>query len=234
MRVAMPADPTVSVVVLAYNSGRWIEQALDSVVAQPYRPLDVVVVDDGSTDETAPLARQFRDTHPELPVHVISQPNRGVGAARNRGLALVGGELVAFLDADDVWTAASLTARVPLLQADSSIDIVVGNEQRFLTEPRGRRRQLGPARRSCAMGALLLRRDSLERNGPFAEHVGLAEGLDWLLRARELGLREASVADLILWRRVHDANYTRGYRDAGAELAGVLKASLDRRRALRR
>jgi hypothetical protein len=78
---------------------------------------------------------------------------------------------------------------------------------------------------------LLLRRDSLERNGPFAEHVGLAEGLDWLLRARELGLCEASVADLVLWRRVHDANYSRGYRDASAALAGVLKASLDRRRA---
>ena len=230
----MPADPTVSVVVLAYNSGRWLEQALAGVVAQPYRPLDVIIVDDGSTDDTAQLARQFRDAHPELPLRVVSQPNRGVGAARNSGLALVGGELVAFLDADDVWTAVSLTARVPLLQADSSIDIVVGGEQRFLADPRGRRRRLGPARRSYAMGALLLRRDALDRNGPFAEHVGLAEGLDWLLRARELGLREASVADVVLWRRVHDANYTRGYLDAGAELAGVLKASLDRRRHLRR
>jgi hypothetical protein len=81
------------------------------------------------------------------------------------------------------------------------------------------------------MGALLLRRDALERNGPFAEDVGLAEGLDWLLRARELGLREASVADVVLWRRVHDANYSRGYRGASVELASVLKASLDRRRA---
>ncbi|HEX4034421.1 MAG TPA: glycosyltransferase family A protein [Solirubrobacteraceae bacterium] len=227
----MPAEPTVSVVVLAYNSARWIEQALVGVVAQPYRPLDVVVVDDGSTDETAALARQFRDAHPELPVRVVSQPNSGVGAARNRGVALVRGEFVAFLDADDVWAGVSLTARVPLLKADTSIDIVLGSEQRFATEPRGGRRQLGPARRSWAMGALLLRRESLERNGPFDERVGLAEGLDWLLRARELGLREASVADVVLWRRVHDANISRGYRDASAELAGVLKASLDRRRA---
>jgi hypothetical protein len=81
------------------------------------------------------------------------------------------------------------------------------------------------------MGALLVRRESLERNGRFAEDVGLAEGLDWLIRAREHGLREASVADLVLWRRVHDANYTRGYRDASRQLTGVLKASLDRRRA---
>ena len=227
----MPAEPTVSVVVLAYNSGRWIEHALDSVVAQPYRPLDVIVIDDGSTDETAALARRFRDAHPELPARVVSQPNRGLGAARNRGLALVGGELVAFLDADDVWTAVSLTARVPLLKADSAIDIVVGSEQRFVTGPRGRHRQLGPARRSVAMGALLVRRDALERNGPFAERVGLAEGLDWLLRARELGLCEASVPDVVLRRRVHDANYTRGYRDASVELASALKASLDRRRA---
>jgi glycosyltransferase involved in cell wall biosynthesis len=229
--MAMPAEPTVGVVVLAYNSARWIEQALGSVLAQPYRPLDVVVVNDGSTDDTAALADRFRDAHPELAVRVASQPNRGVGAARNRGVALVGGEFVAFLDADDAWTDVSLTARVPLLKTDSSIDIVVGSEQRFVTEPNRGRRQLGPPRPSCALGALLLRRDSLERNGPFAEHVGLAEGLDWLLRAREQGLREASVADLVLWRRVHDANHSRGYRDAGGELAGVLKASLDRRRA---
>jgi glycosyltransferase involved in cell wall biosynthesis len=226
----MPADATVSVVVLAYNSRRWIEYALDSVVAQPYRPLEVIVIDDGSTDDTAALAQGFRDAHPELSVRVVSQSNRGVGAARNRGLELGGGEFVAFLDADDLWTGVSLTARLPLLIADSAIDIAVGSEQRFVSEPRGRR-QLGPARRSFAMGALLLRRDALERNGPFAEDVGLAEGLDWLLRARELGLREASVADVVLWRRVHDANYSRGYRGASVELASVLKASLDRRRA---
>jgi glycosyltransferase involved in cell wall biosynthesis len=227
----MSTDPIVGVVFLAYNSERWIEDALESVLAQPYRPLDLVVVDDGSTDRTGELARGFRDAHPDVPMRVESQPNRGVGGARNRGIALVGGEFIAFLDADDVWTDVTLTARMPLLTADASIDLVTGCEQRFATEPDGSRRRLGPARPSSAMGALLVRRESLERNGHFAEDVGLAEGLDWLLRARERGLREASVADLVLWRRVHDANYTRGYRDARHQLAGVLKASLDRRRA---
>lgn len=94
----MESNPVVSVVIPAYNDARFIGQALRSVLAQTYRSLDIVVVDDGSTDETAEIARSF-----EPRVRVFRQANSGAAAARNHGLTLAKGEYVAFLDADDFW-----------------------------------------------------------------------------------------------------------------------------------
>jgi len=89
----------VSVIVPLFNKAPYIERALSSVAAQTYRDFELIVVDDGSTDEGPRIVEAFTD----LPIHLIRQENAGPGAARNRGLELAQGELVAFLDADDEW-----------------------------------------------------------------------------------------------------------------------------------
>lgn len=94
---------SVSVVIPCYNAGRFLRETLDSILAQTRKPLEVIVVDDGSTDGSAAVADSFGP-----PVRVMRQPNQGESVARNHGLHEAKGDWVAFLDADDVWTPRKL------------------------------------------------------------------------------------------------------------------------------
>jgi glycosyltransferase involved in cell wall biosynthesis len=93
----------VSVIVPAFNAGAYISETIDSALRQTHRDLEVVVVDDGSTDDTSERLRAFGDR-----ISVYRQPNRGVAAARNHGASVASGEWLAFLDADDVWLPTKL------------------------------------------------------------------------------------------------------------------------------
>jgi glycosyltransferase involved in cell wall biosynthesis len=118
----MPS-PLVSVIIPAYNAERYLIEALDSVRAQGHRPLEVIMVDDGSTDGTAGVVAQYPD------VRYVYQANRGPAAARNAGLRLAQGDLIAFLDADDVWSDDKLAVQLTLLSARAESQIVLGRLQ---------------------------------------------------------------------------------------------------------
>ena len=104
--------PEVSVVIPTYNAARYVGQAVDSVLAQTFRDVEVIVVDDGSTDDTANLIRELGP-----PVRYLHQENQGVSVARNRGLAESTGRYVAFLDADDTWLPGKLAKQLEALAA---------------------------------------------------------------------------------------------------------------------
>ena len=103
----------ISIIIPAYNAGATLREALDSVQAQNHAPHEVIVVDDGSTDDTADIARAYQDV---LPVVLVQQANAGLGAARNAGMDKATGEAWAFLDADDVWGANKLGIAVRYLE----------------------------------------------------------------------------------------------------------------------
>jgi glycosyltransferase involved in cell wall biosynthesis len=224
-------DPLVGVVIPAYNAAEWVVDAIESVLAQRYRPVEIVVVDDGSTDTTYAVAAQRVSEDPDARVRVVSQHHNGVGAARNRALALIGGEFVAFHDADDLCTAESILPRVETLRARPEVDIVFGTERRFAVLDENGPVALSDLRPSSVAGSMLIRRAAFDRVGLFDENLGIAEGLAWLLRARDAGLASVTLTDQARWRRVHATNHSRAYRDAGHDLAALLKASLDRRRS---
>src|SRR5687767_5084005 len=110
----------VSVVMPAYNAQGTIGGAISSVLSQTYGDLELVVVDDGSTDRTAAIASAHDGA-----VRVVQQENRGVAAARNRGIAEAQGELIAFCDSDDIWFDQHLEALVALY--DRHRDVVTSN-----------------------------------------------------------------------------------------------------------
>jgi glycosyltransferase involved in cell wall biosynthesis len=222
----MPSEPTVGVVIPAWNAERWLREALESVLAQDHPPIDVVVVDDGSTDDGAAIAERCGP-----PVRVVRQANAGIGAARNVGVERVHGELLSFLDADDLLTPASLSCRVEVLAHRPEIDMVFGQVRRFSEKIGGVPLALNEPQPGHIPGLMLVRRTSLERVGPFPTDTHVAEGLDWLLRAREQLLGEVTVAEQVLWRRVHGANNSLRHRAEIGEFAQALKSSLDRRRA---
>lgn len=107
-----PVGSTVSVVIPLYNKEKFIERALSSVLAQTYEPLEIIVVDDGSTDEGAKRVQKCNDTK----IVLIRQENKGPGAARNAGLSMAKGKYISFLDADDEWYPSFLRTGISYLE----------------------------------------------------------------------------------------------------------------------
>ena len=124
--MSMKDCPRVSVIIPVFNGERHIAASLASVLDQTYRDYEVIVVDDGSTDGTRALV-----VATEGPIRCIHQPNQGPAAARNTGLAAAKGELVCFLDADDVWFAEKLAIQVEFMDRDSSVGLVFSDEAEF-------------------------------------------------------------------------------------------------------
>ncbi len=126
-RSARPATPTVSVIIPTYNFGHVIEDAVASVLDQDVPGVEVIIVDDGSIDDTA--ERLARMTDPRLRTERL--PHGGVGAARNHGLSLARGRHIAFLDADDRWRPGKLARQIALLESEPDVGFVFTNFVRF-------------------------------------------------------------------------------------------------------
>jgi len=216
--------PLISVVIPAYNAGAYLEEALRSVLAQDCRPLEAIVVDDGSADNTTEVARSFGP-----PVRVLAQQHAGAGAARNTGVAAAQGELLAFLDADDLWTPHGLLRLADVLAGDPSLDLVFGQVIEFRRATDGQVAE-SPAVTGLLPGAALMRRSLFDRVGGFRTDLRVGEFIDWCARARELGLRTAILPEPVLRRRIHGENTGVRERDARPDYARVVRDALERRR----
>jgi len=224
----MTAD--VSVVIPVHNGARYLAAAIESVLDQRPKPREVLVIDDGSTDRSARVAERFGG------VRCLRQPHRGLGATHNRGVAIARGELVGFLDQDDLWQPGKLERQLAAYGVDDRLDVVFGHVRQFVSPELDARSAAGlrcppRAEPGYLIGSGLFRREALARVGPFREDLVTGNFIDWMARARDRGLREAMLPDIVLRRRLHAANYGRVRRDARRDYARVLKAVLDRRRA---
>jgi glycosyltransferase involved in cell wall biosynthesis len=124
--------PMVSVIMPAYNSRMYVAAAIASVLDQEYENLELIVVDDGSSDGTADLARGFGNR-----VRVIEQSNSGPAAARNRGVGAARGDFIAFIDADDIWLPGKVQLQVAYLQKNPDVGVVFGRLIRWLADENG-------------------------------------------------------------------------------------------------
>jgi glycosyltransferase involved in cell wall biosynthesis len=127
--VLADAVKTISVIIPAFNYARYLREAIDSVFAQTYPALEVIVVDDGSTDDTPAVLAAYGDR-----IRAIRQQNHGVSAARNTGINAARGEYIAFLDADDVWRPAKLEAQMARFDADPHLGLVYCGAESFNAE----------------------------------------------------------------------------------------------------
>lgn len=125
---ARSARPRVSVISIFYNASAYLAEALDSVLAQSFQDFELLLVDDGSTDMSSKIAKDYSARDPER-IRYLQHPgntNRGMSAARNLGLSEARGEFVAFIDADDRWAAEKLGEQVDLLDRMPEVDAVCG------------------------------------------------------------------------------------------------------------
>lgn len=211
----------VSVVVPAWNAAAFLSEAIRSILAQDAGPLEIIVVDDGSSDDTSRVAASFG-----APVRVLMQDHAGIAAARNRGVSAARGPLLAFLDADDLWTPEKLRLQRRALDSSPSFDMVFGHAVEFSgTSPSG------APRPALLPGSALIRRASFDRVGRFREDLRVGEFVDWLARAREAGLRHAVLDAVCLRRRLHAANTGRILAGARQDYVKVVRDALQRRRA---
>ena len=224
----------VDVVIAAFDSANYVREAIDSVMRQTSPVQRIIVVDDGSTDGTADIARAFGP-----PVQVLRQPNRGAASARNAGIAQSAAALVAFLDADDRWLPQRVDEGVRHLSQNPSLGYGCSRMRTFPSpelptdEQRGLRATNAEYVDGWLTSALLVRRATLDTVGAFAEDLRIGEVIDWLNRARAAGITGGMHPDVLVERRLHRANSTRV--DAGAAHAylTVAKRHLDRIRAAR-
>ena len=227
----MTTSPRVSVIVPCYNAARYLAEALNSVLGQQPSPDEVIVIDDGSTDGSTAIAERFGP-----PVRCVHQEQAGAATARNHGVSLASGELIAFLDADDVWPLGSLATRLALLDGDRGLDMASGLVKQFISPelPDEIRRTLvcpDTTSRARVAGSMLIRRHAFDKVGEFNPTFRIGEAVDWVARADAAGLANAVANEIVLLRRVHTTNTTTRLRDAKSDYLRVLKASIDRRRA---
>jgi len=225
--------PLVSCVVPVFNGEAYLREAIDSVLAQTWGTVEVVVVDDGSTDGTAAVARSYGH-----PVRYLHQENAGPAAARNRGIQAARGALVAFLDADDLWAPERLARQAAALEADPRVSYTLCLIQNFWiqeleAEANARRpRREGAPAPGYLTGGMLVRREAFERVGGFDPELGHGDSADWFLRARRAGLEEVMVPEVLVFRRIHGGNRSRVHADASRdEFLHLIKRQLDQRRA---
>ena len=181
----------VSVIVPIFNRQQLVGPALDSIVEQTYRPLEIIAVDDGSTDGTQEILAGYADRFPDL-VTVIRQPNSGPAAARNRALTRARGEFIAFLDSDDVWLPSKLELQLPRFTPEigliySALQEVDADGRVLATvdcDPRMRgdvyRHLL--VRNRMTGGTVVVKRSVLECVGVFDESLRAAENWDLWIR----------------------------------------------------
>lgn len=228
----MHAPERISVIVPCRDAARWVGDALDSILAQR-RPADeIVVIDDGSCDDSPAIVRAFGSR-----VRWSAQAPAGISAARNRGVELASGTLLAFLDADDLWPVDSLEARLALLETRPQLDCVYGwidpfLDTRALADGACAPADPGGPRPGRLAGALLVRRRAFERIGPFDPSYRLGETMDWVARFEAAGLQSAAVDTVVLRRRVHGANTVIRQRAMQGDYLRVLRAAVARRREI--
>ncbi|MFL6255483.1 MAG: glycosyltransferase family 2 protein [Pyrinomonadaceae bacterium] len=213
----------VSVIMPAYNSGRYLAESVRSVQAQTFGGWELIIVDDGSTDDTAAVAQSLVDADPR--VRYVARPNGGQGAARNTGLGTARGRLVAFLDSDDLWLPEKLAAQLAVLE-ETGADLVYTDgyifsddgaewpDEQFLIVPGERRgvemfRTLFASNRIATL-SVLVKREALDAVGLFDEERAYqnCEDYDLWMRLAKWGASFYGMTEKLMRYRRHAAATT--------------------------
>ncbi len=224
----------ISCIVPVFNGERYLAEALESILNQSYRPLEIVVADDGSSDNTVAVVARYGTR-----VRYLWQPNSGPAAARNLGLSTALGEFVAFLDADDLWHPEKLERQMARFAARPELDVCVAHVQNFWIpelreeEERFRNHRVSRPLPGYVTETLLARHSLFKAVGPFNAALNHGDSTEWFLRAAKHGAVMELLPDVLSYRRLHQANRSRllasGSRD---EYLKIVKTLLDHRRLL--
>lgn len=223
--------PPVSVIIPTHNREHYVMEAVNSVLQQTVPAFELIVVDDGSTDGSARLLESLGSK-----LRYVYQPNRGIGAARNAGVACATGEFIAFLDDDDVWLPDKLQRQLAAFDKEPALEAVYGHGEQFVgpdadahTRKRFERHD-GRIVPASLASTLLIRCAAFNRVGGFDESLRIGIEMEWYSRLCESGIVTRMLDAVVYRRRLHASNLNVTYAHDQSERLHVLKQALDRRR----
>lgn len=215
-----------SVIVPVYNGAAYLATAIESVLAQTHPPAEIIVVNDGSTDDSAAIAQSYAPR-----VRCVHQTQQGPAAARNAGIDQATGNLFAFLDADDVWTPDKLQWQTQLLRDQATCEAVLGRVENFVSPELDASQHQRLAKSAVQtghlhIGALLIRREAFWHIGRFDVRWQQGEFIAWWARAIRLNLKHVVLPELVLRRRLHTTNLTRREPEGRAAYLDIVREQL--------
>jgi len=224
-------NPGVSLIIPAFNASRYLREAIDSALNQTIAPRQIIVIDDGSTDDSVEIARSYGDA-----VTVLTQANAGSSAARNRGLAEADQPLITFLDHDDRYLPDKLEWQLQALSGRPEAMLCICRVRNFwspeLPDTARGNVDLTPQFRPGQVFTWLMRREVFDRVGPFnmSPNFQFAEGSEMYSRIESAALKVVRIDDVLVERRLHASNKTTNSKAHLDGIMALMKARLNLRR----
>lgn len=223
--------PLVSVIIPVYNAGKYAHAAIESVLSQTYKNIEVICVDDCSTDNSLSILHSFGEK-----IHILChEQNAGIGKARNTGIEIAKGELIAFMDADDLWLPEKLEVQVSEFLKDEELDVSFSYMKCFISpelpsQVRNLRECPSEPTPGYLAGTAVIKTSSFHKVGLFNPKWRMGEFIDWMARAREHALTSKIVPGVFLLRRIHETNTGVTERPSRIDYLKIMRESLDRKK----
>lgn len=213
------------------NGEPFLAEAIESVLVQDYHPLELIVVDGGSTDRSAEIARSYDGVRRE------EQVGRGLPDAWNQGVRVARGALIAFISSDDRWTPDKLSRQIDRMMREPELAYTIAMFRFFLEPgciiPQSFNQSLLEQDLVGRIPETLVAwRETFDTVGPFNVSYAAAQDVDWFLRAQESDLPMAVVPSVLLYKRVHENNLSSNATVNTPALLQILRNSIQRRRAV--
>jgi glycosyltransferase involved in cell wall biosynthesis len=219
----MRTNPKISVLVPMFNGERYIEEALLSILNQDYKPLEIIVVDDGSIDKSAQIVKQFSS------VRYVYQDNKGPVCSRNRALLLATGQYISFLDSDDIMVSGFLFKCADFLNKNKNVAIVEGRFQHlFQVNESSRFITKSTPYYHCFLGTSLYRKTVFDVVGAFDERLTFGDDADWFIRAWEKNVKKERLDITAIFYRKHQSNLTNNVKLKNQEKTLLFKLKIQR------
>lgn len=223
----MSNQQLVSIIIPAFNAEKYIADTIESALAQTYQNHEIIVVDDGSDDDTALVVKRFPQ------VVLIQQSNAGVGAARNTALKHARGEVIALLDADDIWLPKKLSAQFKYWADHPELEIIFSLAQNITTYlPGAPITSKFPILEAPVPSTSIFRSELLSKIGYFDSNVKVGEFADWYGKIINAKIKKGCVPELLVFRRIHGENIGIRKKNLQVEYVRVLKRKLDQAKKL--
>lgn len=227
--------PLVSAIMPTYNVEDFVSEAIDSFLRQTYSDVELIIVDDQSSDRTVKIIQE-KIIGNEAKIRLVQQKHNGVSAARNAAFPYVNGQFVAFLDGDDIWPEDAIQFHLNLLLSNPSFDLTKGLIASFRHEQNtdfDSTKISGPLMYNTQLGSLLVHKKVFDQVGLFDISLSHGEDTDWFLRAHEAGIKFLNSEHLSLYYRRRTGSLTDRDDNSTITLLAVLRKSINRKRAVK-
>lgn len=223
----------ISVVMVVKNGEDYLPEAIESVLKQTVQPNEIIVVDGHSTDGTPQIARSY------TPVTFIKQSGSGLANARNCGIDHAKGELVAFLDSDDIWVRDKLEIQAELFSNRPEIQYVYSRLKLFLENGHHLRngynlKMIENELKGRTPGTLMVKKSLFEKIGKFDPRYTIACDLEWFSRAADYDIPYVFVSQSLLLKRLHKSNLSGDIDTNRREVFNVLRESIERKKEIQK